>query len=83
VVRPAETIILSDGETIVSQTAQGGTPLFTLYTYPGGGDALHNGGGNYGFVDGHAKRISKNPLNYVTKSSNGNYYIMTYFTMSE
>jgi len=84
VARPAETIIASDGVTIVQQTGgAGGTPIFTLFTYPGGGDAVHNNGGNYAFVDGHSKRITLNPLNYVTKSSNGNYYIMTYFTMSE
>jgi len=85
VARPAETVVASDGETIVSQAGAptpGGVPMFTLYTYPGGGDALHNGGGNYSFVDGHAKRIAKNPLNYVTQSSGG-YYFMTYFTMSE
>jgi len=83
VVRPAETVVSSDGVTIVSQSTMGDVPKFTLYTYPGGGSALHNGGGNYTFVDGHAKRIAKSPMNYVTKSSLGNYYYMTYFTMSE
>jgi prepilin-type N-terminal cleavage/methylation domain-containing protein/prepilin-type processing-associated H-X9-DG protein len=83
VARPAETIVACDGVTIVSQQSQGGLPEFTLYTYPGGGDALHNGGGNYAFVDGHSKRISKNPMDYVQASSNGAYYIMSYFTISE
>ena len=84
VVRPAETVIACDGLTMVAQpSGAGGVPTFTLYTYPGGGDKLHNGGGNYAFVDGHAKRITRNPLDYVTKSSIGNYYVMTYFTMSE
>lgn len=84
VARPADTIVMSDGETEVQQTGQGGNPIFTMYTYPGGGDNLHNGGGNYGFVDGHAKRVSRNPLDYVTLSSNGGgYYFMTYFTISE
>jgi prepilin-type N-terminal cleavage/methylation domain-containing protein/prepilin-type processing-associated H-X9-DG protein len=82
VARPSETIIASDGVTIVQQAAAGTVPTFTLYAFPGGGDAVHNGGGNYAFVDGHAKRISKNPLDYVTLSSGG-YYIMTYLTMSE
>ena len=83
VARPAETVVASDGETQVLQATAGGVPTFVLYTYPGGGSAVHSGGGNYSFVDGHAKRISKNPLDYVTKSGGGNYYIMTYFTMSE
>jgi len=83
VARPADTVVVCDGVTIVQQQQAGGVPVFTLYTYPGGGDNLHNGGGNYGFVDGHAKRIARNPLDYVQLSTNGNYYIMTYFTMSE
>jgi prepilin-type N-terminal cleavage/methylation domain-containing protein/prepilin-type processing-associated H-X9-DG protein len=82
VARPAETVVASDGETQVHQSTAGGTPSFVLYTYPGGGSALHTGGGNYAFVDGHSKHITKNPLDYVTLSSGG-YYIMTYFTMSE
>ena len=95
VARPAETMIMGDGVTLVAQgppwntyppccgTGAGTAPTFTLYTWPGGGDAIHNGGGNYGFVDGHAKRIARNPLDYVTASTNGAYYIMTYLTMSE
>ena len=82
VARPAETVILSDGETMIHQDAAGGVPTFVLYTFPGGGDKLHNDGGNYAFVDGHSKRIARNPLNYVTLSGGG-YYYMTYFTMSE
>ncbi|CAN5719566.1 hypothetical protein BH11ARM2_BH11ARM2_27260 [soil metagenome] len=82
VARPAETVIACDGETMVHQPTAGGIPDFVLYTFPGGGSAVHNGGGNYAFVDGHSKRIAKNPLNYVTQSSVG-YYFMTYFTMSE
>ena len=95
--RPAETVIASDGLTLVAQgppptcysascsspAGPGTVPTFDVYTYPGGGDAVHNGGGNYAFVDGHSKRITRNPLDYVTKSSSGNYYIMTYFTSSE
>ena len=83
VARPAETVILSDGATDIQQKGgAGGTAGFVVYTFPGGGDALHNGGGNYAFMDGHSKRITRNPLNYVTQSSSG-YYFMTYFTMSE
>jgi prepilin-type N-terminal cleavage/methylation domain-containing protein/prepilin-type processing-associated H-X9-DG protein len=83
VARPSETVVACDGETEVQQKTQGGVPVFTLYTYPGGGDALHNNGGNYAFVDGHAKRIAMNPLDYVTLDSSGTYYFMTYFTISE
>jgi len=82
--RPAETIIASDGETQILQAAAGDTATFVLYTWPGGGDNLHNGGGNYAFLDGHSKRIAKDPRNYVSPSSSGaGYYIMTYLTMSE
>ncbi len=89
--RPAETVIADDGVTIVHQATAGGVPDFVLYCWPGGGDAVHNGGGNavhngggnYAFADGHSKRIAKNPLNYVQLSTAGNYYIMSYFTMSE
>jgi len=83
VARPAETIICSDGITMVHQSVAGGTPDFTLYTYPGGGSGMHPGGGNYTFCDGHAKAVSRNPLNYVNFNSGGGYYFMTYFTMSE
>ena len=61
VARPSETIIASDGVTIVHQASAGAVPDFVLYCYPGGGDAVHNGGGNYSFVDGHSKRIAKGP----------------------
>jgi|GEM_PF-413558 len=83
IVRPSETVVACDGPTVVGIDTGNGEPKFTLYMWPGGGDAVHNGGGNYGFSDGHAKRITLNPLNYVQLSTNGNYYIMTYFTMSE
>ncbi|HEY3782643.1 MAG TPA: prepilin-type N-terminal cleavage/methylation domain-containing protein [Fimbriimonadaceae bacterium] len=82
VARPSETVIACDGPTVVGIDPANGIPKFTLYMWPGGGDAVHNNGGNYGFVDGHAKRITLNPLDYVQKSAAG-YYIMTYFTMSE
>lgn len=83
IARPAETVIACDGPTVVGIDTGNGEPRFVLYMWPGGGDAVHNGGGNYAFSDGHSKRITLNPLNYVQLSTNGNYYIMTYFTMSE
>ena len=83
VARPAETIIVDDGVTIVQQASAGSAPLFDLYTYPGGGDMNHNGGGNYGYVDGHAKHLKGDPQNYVQLSVNGNYYIKSYLTSSE
>ncbi len=82
IARPAETVVASDGETQVQQNSAGGVPVFVLYTFPGGGSAVHTGGGNYAFADGHSKHITRNPLNYVTQSPGG-YYFMTYFTMSE
>jgi len=97
VARPADTVIASDGLTLVAQgpsttcysascstpAGPGTVPTFDVYTYPAGGDQVHNNGGNYAFVDGHSKRLTGSPLDYVTKSANGNYYIMTYFTASE
>jgi len=82
VARPSDTVIACNGPTQVELNSSG-VPDFTLYMWPGGGDQIYNNGGVYSFVDGHAKRITNNPLNYVQLSSNGNYYIMTYFTMSE
>jgi prepilin-type N-terminal cleavage/methylation domain-containing protein/prepilin-type processing-associated H-X9-DG protein len=82
VARPSETVIACNGPTQVVLNAQG-IPDFTLYMWPGGGDKTYNNGGVYAFVDGHAKRITNNPLNYVQQSSQGSYFIMTYFTMSE
>jgi len=83
VARPAETIIACDGVEIVHQAQAGAIPDFVLYCFPGGGDAVHTGGGNYSFVDGHSKHITKDPRDYETQSANGSYFIMSYLTMSE
>lgn len=83
VARPAETVIACNGPTIVGFDKSNGIPNFTLFMWPGGGDVIYNNGGVYAFCDGHAKRITNNPLDYVQLSSAGTYYIMSYFTMSE
>jgi len=83
IARPAETVVASDGITQIQQSQAGGVPTFVLYTFPGGGDQLHTGGGNYSFADGHSKRITRDPFGYVQFNSSGQYYFATYFTMDQ
>ena len=47
----------------------------------GGGDKLHNNGGNYAFSDGHAKRITGAPRhNIMEYATTSNTYFMAYLT---
>ncbi len=75
VVRPAETTIIGDGVTMVG----GGYFLVAMGCE---GDDMHSGGGNFTFLDGHAKRINRNPYRYETKRADGLWFC-TYFTYSE
>jgi prepilin-type N-terminal cleavage/methylation domain-containing protein/prepilin-type processing-associated H-X9-DG protein len=81
IVRPDQIIVANDGFTILQQPGQGKNLDWGNDGYPCSGDNLHNGGGNYGFTDGHAKRITGDPRHYVTEySSTSNTYFMTYLT---
>ena len=75
VVRPAETAIISDGVTMVG----GG---YFVIAYGCEAADMHQGGGNFVFLDGHAKRINKNAERYMTRRADGMWY-ETYFMFSE
>ena len=74
--RPSETAIVSDGITSVG----GGYFLIAM-----GCEAqqIHNGGGNFVFLDGHAKRIIGNAYRYEFQRPSDGKWVMTYFTYSE
>ena len=73
--RPAETTITSDGG---SWWKNGVGVIIAMGCE---GDNMHQGGGNFTFCDGHAKRINNNPYRYVDKDPSGVYYCR-YFTYS-
>jgi prepilin-type N-terminal cleavage/methylation domain-containing protein/prepilin-type processing-associated H-X9-DG protein len=78
--RPDQTIVANDGGTINGEgKGRGYTQTWFNDMFPCGGDQIHNGGGNYAFVDGHAKRITGDPRHYITEySTTSNTYYMTY-----
>jgi prepilin-type N-terminal cleavage/methylation domain-containing protein/prepilin-type processing-associated H-X9-DG protein len=73
--RPAETALIGDGVTMVG----GGFFVISLGCE---GQEMHHEGANLVFLDGHAKRISRNPERYLSQRPDGMWY-MTYFTFSE
>jgi prepilin-type N-terminal cleavage/methylation domain-containing protein/prepilin-type processing-associated H-X9-DG protein len=60
VTRPAEAVQLTDGYTTTSIT--------------GGVVARHSGGGNIGFLDGHAKWMTQKQAYVVTRNEQGSYW---------
>ncbi len=46
------------------------------------GDNMHQGGGNFVFLDGHAKRITGNVNRYVQQRSSDGLWYCTYETVS-
>ncbi len=73
--RPAETALIGDGVTMVG----GGYFVIALGCE---GMKIHQDGQNLIFLDGHAKRINKNPERYLVQRSDGLWY-KRYFTFSE
>jgi prepilin-type N-terminal cleavage/methylation domain-containing protein/prepilin-type processing-associated H-X9-DG protein len=73
--RPAETALIGDAMTMVG----GG---FFAVAVGCEGQEMHQQGGNFVFLDGHAKRISRNPERYLSQRADGKYY-KTFFTFSE
>jgi prepilin-type processing-associated H-X9-DG protein len=69
--RPAESVLIGDGVTAVG----GG---FFVIAVGCEGAHMHNEGGNYAFLDGHAKRIARDPQLYYKVGSDGLKY-QTYF----
>jgi prepilin-type N-terminal cleavage/methylation domain-containing protein len=68
VLRPAETVIVTDGFTGIIPSGGVGTTM--------GCEAAnsHSGGGTHIFVDGHAKWIAKNSERYLEKDASGCWY---------
>lgn len=77
IVRPAETALIGDG---VSMLDKGPTYIFIVF----GCEAshVHQEGGNFVFLDGHAKWIARNAERYLSQRGDGKYY-ERYFTFSE
>jgi prepilin-type N-terminal cleavage/methylation domain-containing protein/prepilin-type processing-associated H-X9-DG protein len=75
VARPAETAIISDGATWVG----GG---FIVITFGCEAAEMHQGGGNFVFVDGHSKKIARNAERYLKQRSDGKWY-KQYFTYDQ
>ena len=68
IVRPAETAIISDGVTLFKTGLNWGT------TFGCEAAEAHQGGGNFVFLDGHAKRINRNAERYMDKGTDGLYF---------
>jgi prepilin-type N-terminal cleavage/methylation domain-containing protein/prepilin-type processing-associated H-X9-DG protein len=77
IVRPAETAIVGDGITLVFN---GGGNIGITF----GCEAaqMHQGGGDFTFLDGHSKRITGNSQRYLLQRSDGIWY-SRYHTYSE
>ena len=66
VLRPAETIVITDG---VTMRTGGSIPGFILNTMGCEAATMHQEGGNVVFLDGHAKRIARNNERYLRQAS--------------
>jgi len=65
--RPAETALVTDGQTWVG----GG---YFVITFGCEAAAMHTGGGNHVFLDGHAKWLARNSERYLTQTASGAWY---------
>ncbi|MCX6362007.1 MAG: prepilin-type N-terminal cleavage/methylation domain-containing protein [Armatimonadetes bacterium] len=70
--RPAETAIVTDGITNVG----GG---YFIITFGCEAAAMHTGGGNHTFVDGHSKWLARNSERYLAQTASGAWF-KRYFT---
>lgn len=75
IVRPAETSLVSDGVSLVG----GG---FIFITFGCEAAKMHQEGGNFVFLDSHAKYLKGNAQRYESRRADGVYY-SRYYTFSE
>jgi len=71
--RPAETAEVSDGVTSVKKSSPGANAGWWM-TMGCEGAEIHEGGGNFGFIDGHSKWIARNAERYLDVDSTGCVY---------
>jgi len=69
IVRPAETAIVSDGVSLWLTNGQ------VWITFGCEAAEMHQQGGNFVFLDGHAKRIPRNSQRYLDKKADGTYFM--------
>lgn len=79
IARPSETVLIGDGATYRANGSAGPGWIVTIGCES---SAMHNGGGNYTFIDGHAKGLRGNPERYRKQISDGT-WIETYFYYPE
>jgi prepilin-type processing-associated H-X9-DG protein len=80
VVRPAETALVSDGLTGTFTHPQAGRVIALAFGCVGA--AMHQGGGNIVFTDGHAKWVKGDSERYLARDEHGHYY-RKYWTYSK
>ncbi len=76
--RPSETAISSDGG---SWWSGGSAGPYTVIAMGCEGAEMHQGGGNFTFLDGHSKHINRNPYRYELQGTDGIWFCR-YFTFS-
>lgn len=68
--RPADTAIITDGATWISNR-----PNYAIGVFGGcEAAAMHQGGGVLGFLDGHAKWVRGNSYRYIEQDAQGRWY---------
>jgi len=79
VTRPAETVILGDGISgrVVGTPLGGATGTYWLVALGCESAFMHSNGGNYSFLDGHAKFLKGNPESY--RAQDGAIWYEKYF----
>ncbi len=74
--RPAETAIIADGITMFNG-------VIYLVTFGCEAGQMHQGGGNFVFLDGHAKYLKGNAERYENQRASDGLYYERYFDISE